>query len=163
MIVSFGRPVQVTSLDRVSFVARLQAQVCWQVTGGRDGSHATVSDMLAELDVRWFALCDERGAPVADYWQLPGTAVIFRAASTDVVGEVVARGFASVSDRALWTAMVESRDAPGIVALAELEPEAMTPKLGYLARWDGDDGPETAVGEPCADEELMPETLKEVA
>jgi hypothetical protein len=117
MNLTFDRPVRATSLDSLPIIARRQARICWVAAGGRDGEDHTAGDMLAERDVRWFVVCDDRGTPVADLWLALGGALLFRAATTEIVGHALDDAFVCY-DPALWSALAAAPDAPSDVDFA---------------------------------------------
>jgi hypothetical protein len=119
MFLSFGEPSYVTSLDRVSFVGRRQALASLELCRAPETDYDDVDDRLAGLDLRWFVVCDERGTPVADFWEAPGMVIVFRAATTEVVGQVTEERFLC-NDVAMWTAVATAHDAPkGLDVAAE--------------------------------------------
>jgi hypothetical protein len=139
MVFTFGTPSRVTSLDRLSRVARRQARLCWLVTGAELAGHATVG-----VEVRWSVVCDQRGVPVADVWCVQGMTLLFRAASTEFIGYAVDGCFVC-RDEALRAVIGASHD---IGELAEATPDTL--RSGAL---------ESGTFE-C---EAAPDTLREVA
>ncbi len=148
MALTFGTPVCVTGLDTIRPLARRQALECWRLHGSE---YETVDAMLAAVDVRWFIVCDERGVPFADYWQLDDTGLLFRAGRTTVLGMASERGWAYGSDVTTWEMLASAHDAPRVVRAVEAS-RALERELaarGTCATW------------PCEDQ--APDTVRDVA